>query len=430
MAKTKRRTQQAKQRKARFDPAAEAAQRERRERRVAFDQLVAARERRQRHVVAACLVGLAVLIVVAARFSPGLPDADAGRLNLLLVFVTGITAGGLSCLAVQGGLLATAVAQREDLDVRELRERYASGETDHALLPHHDAKPVVWFLAAKIAAYTLLGAALGALGNLIQPSSFARGFFQIFTALFMVATALHLLRVHPIFRFVVLQPPAFITRRIRRQAKSGSAFAPATLGALTVFLPCGVTQAMMVLAINTSSPALGAAVLFTFTLATAPLFFMLGYFATKVGDIMQARFTKVVAVVIAAIALLTLDSGLRLTGSPVTFASVRRSLFAPEKAVAATLSTDGGQEARIEAGPGGYSPGLVSIQADKPARLTFVDAGGGCTLSLVFQDQFYPIRGEQVIELPPQEPGEISYSCSMGMYGGTIQVTHQKGDAA
>ena len=32
------------------------------------------------------------------------------RANLALVFVTGITAGGLSCLAVQGGLLATAVA--------------------------------------------------------------------------------------------------------------------------------------------------------------------------------------------------------------------------------------------------------------------------------------------------------------------------------
>lgn len=97
--------------------------------------------------------------------------------------------------------------------------------------------------------------------------------------------------------------------------------------------------------------------LFTFTLATAPLSFMLGYFATKLGDIMQTRFTKVVAVVIAVIGLLIFDCGLRLTGSPVTFASVRRSLFAPEKAVAATLAADGVQEARIEAGPGGYSPG-------------------------------------------------------------------------
>ncbi len=246
----------------------------------------------------------------------------------------------------------------------------------------------------------------------------------------MLATALHLLRVHPIFRYVILQPPAFVTRRIRREAKSGSAFAPATLGAMTVLLPCGVTQAMMVLAINSGNPAVGAATLFIFTIATAPLFFMLGYFATKLGDIMQSRFTKFAAVAIAAIALLTLDSGLRLADSPVTFASVKDSLFAPEQAVAAVPSADGVQEVRIEAGAGGYSPGLVSIAAGQPARLTFVDAGGGCTLSLVFQDQLYPISGEETIELPPQEPGEIRYSCAMGMYGGTIAVVDDKGGAA
>lgn len=429
MSKTKSRA--SKQRvKAQSSPELEAARRERRARAERFDELVAERERRQRHVVAASLVGIAVLVVLSALFSPGLPGSDAGRVNLVLVAVIGITAGGLSCLAIQGGLLATAVTQREDHDLDEVRKRYVSGANHEPGLPRHDGKPVLWFLASKTIAYTLLGAGLGALGTLIQPSPVGRGFLQIFTALFMLATALHLLRVHPIFRHVVLQPPAFITRRIRKEARSGSAFAPATLGAMTVLLPCGVTQAMMVLAINSGKPGLGAAILFTFTIATAPLFFMLGYFATKLGDIMQSRFTKFAAIAIVAIALLTLDSGLRLADSPVTFASVKNSLFAPEEAVAAALGADGVQEVRIEAGAGGYSPGLVKIAAGEPARLTFVDAGGGCTLSLVFQDQLYPISGEQTIELPPQQPGEIRYSCAMGMYGGTIAVVDDKGGAA
>ncbi len=302
--------------KAQPSPELEAARRERRARAERFDELVAERERRQRHVVAASLVGIAALVVLSALFSPGLPGSDAGKVNLVLVAVTGITAGGLSCLAVQGGLLATAVTQREGNDLDEARQRYVSGAVDEPRFTPHDGKPVLWFLASKTVAYTLLGAGLGALGTLIQPSPVARGFFQIFTALFMLATALHLLRVHPIFRYVVLQPPAFITRRIRKEAKSGSAFAPATLGAMTVFLPCGVTQAMMVLAVNSGNPVLGAAILFTFTIATAPLFFMLGYFATKLGDIMQSRFTKFAAIAIAAIALLTLDSGLRLLTHP------------------------------------------------------------------------------------------------------------------
>jgi len=431
MPKTKQRRRAANLRRKRvLSPERQAMERERRERRESFETLIATRDRRQRRIVAACLVGVAVLVVVAAEFSPAVPDADAGRANLLLVFLTGLTAGGLSCLAVQGGLLATAVTQREDTDLDELQERYVSGEVEELAIPHHDAKPVMWFLIAKVSAYTLLGAGLGWLGNAIQPSPAARGYLQIFTALFMVATALHLLRVHPIFRYVIIQPPRFITRRIRRQARSGSAFAPAALGVMTVFLPCGVTQAMMILAINSGNPLTGATTLFAFTLATSPLFFMLGYFATKLGDIMQSRFTKFAAVGIAAIALLTLDADLRLTNSPVTFASIKDSVFSETGAVAATAGADGVQEVRIDAGPGGYSPSKVSIAAGEPPRLVFADAGGGCTLSLVFQGQFYSVTGETTIDLPPQQPGEIRYSCAMGMYGGSIAIVDGKGKAA
>lgn len=96
------------------------------------------------------------------------------------------------------------MTQREDSDLNELRLRYVAGEIEEPRLPGHDAKPVLWFLGTKIATHTLLGAALGSLGGLIQPSPTGRAFIQIFTALFMLATALHLLRVHPIFRYVIL----------------------------------------------------------------------------------------------------------------------------------------------------------------------------------------------------------------------------------
>lgn len=413
--------------KARGYAAKGAAKRERRERGKEFDSLVLAQERKQRRHVALLLVGTAGLVVASASFSPGLPDTQAGRANLLLVFLTGITAGGLTCLAVQGGLLTTAVASREGGDLDEVRRRYISGELETPTLPRHDAHPVLWFLGAKITTYTLLGAGLGSLGEVIQPSPTARAFLQIFTALFMLATALHLLKVHPIFRYVILQPPRFITRRIRRTAKGGGAFAPASLGAMTVFIPCGVTQAMMILAINSGNAFVGAATLFTFTLATSPLFFLLGYFATKLGDIMHSRFTKVAAIGIAAISLLTLDAGLRLANSPITIASTVRSVFSADSApVTAASASDGVQEARIAAGPRGYSPSAVSIAAGEPARLVFTDAGGGCTLSLAFQGEILPIRGERTIDLPPQRPGNIRYSCAMGMYGGTIAVIDAK----
>jgi hypothetical protein len=39
--------------------------------------------------------------------------------NLAVVFLTGLTTGGLSCLAVQGGLLASSVAHQAEKDAQK-----------------------------------------------------------------------------------------------------------------------------------------------------------------------------------------------------------------------------------------------------------------------------------------------------------------------
>lgn len=157
-------------------------------------------------------------------------------------------------------------------------------------------------MAAKLVAYTALGAGLGALGQLAQPSVQLRAAIQIMAALLMIATALHFLRVHPIFRYAILAPPRARTRGIRATARGGGVFAPALLGALTVFLPCGVTQAMQLIAINSANPITGAAILATFVIGTSPLFFSLGYFATTLSAAMQTRFLRFAAIAILAIA--------------------------------------------------------------------------------------------------------------------------------
>lgn len=77
---------------------------------------------------------------------------------------------------------------------------------------------------------------------------------QVFVAIFMIGTALNILNVHPIFRYFVIQPPKFLTRLVRNQSKSKSLFAPTLLGAFTVLIPCGTTQAMMALAIGYGNP--------------------------------------------------------------------------------------------------------------------------------------------------------------------------------
>ena len=158
-------------------------------------------------------------------------------MDIISIFITGLFAGGLTCLAVQGGLLATSVAQQEENKLEEEARRFG-----HLL-------PIVSFLAARLIAYTLLGLLLGSLGSVFQLSLSARIFLQFAAVVFMVGTALNLLQVHPVFRYFVIQPPKFLTRLVRNQSKSKAVFGPALLGAMTVLIPCGATQAMMAYAI-------------------------------------------------------------------------------------------------------------------------------------------------------------------------------------
>ena len=142
--------------------------------------------------------------------------------EIILAFVTGLTTGGLSCLAVQGGLLASSLAQQVE-----------TGLTGKGKQPKL-AAPILWFLVAKIAAYTLLGLVLGAIGSVINLTPTARGIFQLAIGVFMIGQALRILNVHPFFRHFNIETPYFIRKYIRSKTTGEqSNFAPALLGALT-----------------------------------------------------------------------------------------------------------------------------------------------------------------------------------------------------
>src|SRR5258708_15314936 len=133
-----------------------------------------------------------------------------------LAFLTGLTTGGISCMAVQGGLLASSLSQKTEAEITR-NERFAH---------------VGIFLIAKIIAYTLLGPLLVTLGSTLIISPLFQGWIQIVIGLFMLITAARLLNLHPIFRYFVIQPPKFIYRFMKNEAKGNSIFTPAILGTM------------------------------------------------------------------------------------------------------------------------------------------------------------------------------------------------------
>jgi sulfite exporter TauE/SafE len=307
--------------------------------------------------------------------------------NLWTVFATGLVSGGASCAAVQGGLLAGAVARRrsggassgesgisEDAraeDPEGTRRRAVAGHReaqrveldpvagtlavdvepwpgpsdsgprddllDHATASTErrglsqaiadDAAPVGGFLAGKLVSHVAFGALLGLFGQALQPSFRVRSTMQIGAGLLMIVMAASLSGLLGKAWFRPSAPKA-LQRLVRRSARAESAFAPAVLGFLTVLVPCGITLSIEFLVISAGNPFTGAVAMGLFVLGTSPLFALVGYASRRATTVLRGHLTKVAALAVAVAGLLSINSGLALRGSAFTLAKVAPGISA------------------------------------------------------------------------------------------------------
>lgn len=325
-------------------------------------------------------------------------------------------------MAVQGGLLASTIAARQEEDLAEGSHR------------KHSIKATLAFLATKFISHIILGFALGTFGGVLALSDNARIMIQILAGLYMVAIALNLLNVHPIFRYAIIQPPRFLVRKLRDTSKSKDLFAPALLGALTIFIPCGTTLAMEALAISSGKGILGAAILGAFVLGTSPLFLGLGFLTTALGDAFKKHFFKIAAILVLYLGITSINGALLAAGSPINLQALRNAipieidLSGGNSTTDANVAMIGGQQVvDISVFPSGYSPDSIQVKAGIPVRLNLNPVGGlGCTSGFVIPQ--FGIRRRLTqgvitpVEFTPTAKGKITWTCSMGMYYGTIEV--------
>ena len=325
-----------------------------------------------------------------------------------LAFITGLTTGGISCLAVQGGLLTSAVADQKE------KQQKAS---------------IFYFLVSKTVAYTLLGALLGIAGAALTLTPKTQGWMQIFAGIVMLTTAARLLKVHPIFDKFVITPPKSFYRLVRNSSKMDSYFAPSVLGFATVLIPCGVTQSMMILAIASGSAFWGAMIMLFFTLGTTPVFFTLGI-ASKVF-LSNKKLSYAAAAVIFVLAVSAFNTGQILRGSVHTLQNYNMALTQGQKTtqegLIAGINVSGKQEAEIEVITGGYRSEHTTLKAGVPVslKLTTNDTKG-CSRAFTIPEynisEILPETGEVMVEFTPTKTGMLTYTCSMGMYTGYFQV--------
>lgn len=338
--------------------------------------------------------------------------------NLWVIFLTGLTVGGLTCLAVQGGLLASVIAERE--------EEAKTDTKKHALYA------TTVFLVSKYVAYVALGFVLGAFGGVINISGEVQTIMQLLAGVYMVAVALNLLNIHPIFRYVILQPPRFLTRLVRNQSKSKDIFAPALLGAMTIFIPCGTTLAMEALAVSSANAFTGATIMAVFILGTMPLFFGIGYLTSILGEAFKTKFLRLAAIAVIYLGITAINGSMVALGSPLTLQSIAE--YSP---IIIDLGGAGGdavsdkpgstQNPEIDITSYGYVPNYIRVKKGEPVTLT-LRSKDAFSCASAFRIPSLGIKKNlaandvQTVTFTPTKEGKIPFSCSMGMYRGVIEV--------
>jgi sulfite exporter TauE/SafE len=346
-------------------------------------------------------------------------------MNYWLIFLTGLTTGGLTCAAMQGGLLASLIANQK-------KEQVNKG------FGLDDWGPVTAFLSTKLVSHIILGALLGLLGSVVELSLNLRLAFQAFAAFFMFSTAMNLLEVHPIFRYVCLTPPKFIYKFIKKDHAASALFGPAVFGLLTVFIPCGVTQAMAVLAINSGSWIQGSLIMGSFVLGTIPMFSLIGIGTAKLSEVWRRDFLRIASIVLIVMALQSVNVILTVLNSPYSLQRIGPKivrLLPPYEKTTANKGTDpnvkvedGTQKVTLTVQNNGYSPRYFRVKSGTPVELTLATNGDvySCATAFTFKafdiyDVLKPVD-TKVHKFTPSKVGLYTFSCSMGMYSGTMEV--------
>lgn len=339
-----------------------------------------------------------------------LGQVDPAELSLILLI--GLTAGVSTCAALVGGLVL-AVSARYNTAHPELT-------FGQRLVPH------AWFHAGRIGGFFFFGVLLGFLGDWLGNSI---GFTALLTLLaggVMLLLGIQLSGISPRMTGWNFTLPKRIAQffgvmqvREERYTHRGALVG----GALTFFLPCGFTQAVQLAVVALGQPLWGGVVMAIFALGTVPGLLALGGLATVFSTRAKMWLYPVLAVLLVVFGGWNLSNGLQLFGITTP------ALVVDDARPTAPLAPleNGVQVVRMVQDELGYHPAtLPTLRLGVPARLIINSENSyTCASSLVIPEfgikrQLQP--GENIIEFTPMRSGRLPFSCSMGMFRGSLEV--------
>lgn len=323
------------------------------------------------------------------------PTVNEERVSYAVLFVLGLLTS-VHCIAMCGGInLTQSVAGKDNQPIQKS----------------------IFYNLGRLTGYTVVGGALGLIGEAASITLRLRGTVGIIAGAFMILTGINMLGNFGFLKRLTPKVPKSIAVKAAKFGQHSS-FA---VGLLNAFMPCGPLQSMQLYAISCSSFLSGALSMFFFCLGTVPLMFIFGTVAGVLKKKWKNIMIKASAVLVLFLGIYMLQNNFALAG--ITMPSFVKST---EKTVITAMVDGDKQYVTTSLHSNGYDN--IEVKADVPVVWKIVvnkDNLNGCNNEIVltqYNQQIKLQEGENIIEFMPAEQGTFTYSCWMGMLKNTITV--------
>ena len=331
--------------------------------------------------------------------------------NLFTVLAIGLTAGVSTCMALVGGLVLGSSAR--------YAEKHPMATGIQKFTPH------IYFNIGRIVLYFILGGVIGWAGSIFQLSTSTLGYLMVAVGGVMLLLGGQLVDIFPRLKKISFTLPKGISQALGIHQKADQEYSHTNAmvsGALTFFLPCGFTQAMQLYAVSTGDFKTGALIMGAFALGTAPALLGIGGLSSLMKGARARLFYATIGILVIAFGLYNIQSALVVY--PSTSSPQDTSSYYP--VISDTAGTQNTQTITMTQDASGYTPDTLRVKAGVPVRWVITSTSSfTCASSIVVPSLGISTnlkKGENVIEFTPTKTGSIPFSCSMGMYRGTIIV--------
>ena len=343
--------------------------------------------------------------------------------TIITALVLGLIAGTSSCLAVSGGLLLSVVGKARDrlgMMSKSMRNRFT-----------------ISFVVGRIISYAVLGGLIGLIGSTFTFSPTITGIMTLLAAAYMIIAGLEMLAIAPKWlKCAIPRPPKWLSNKILDADGNPNSIAPFLLGAATFFLPCGFTQSLQIYALTTGNFFTAAAILGVFAIGTAPALLAVGFASGALKGKTGNFVFKLAGIVVLFLAISNIQNGLTLLGHPISFASASTGYRVASSGIDAAntgtpsdaVDENGVQVLKLaltDAAPFYNPSNQLTVQSGKPVRLEIAGPATGCRTMFLIPGlgvQLPLTQTTNTTEFTPNNSGSYTFSCSMGMYRGTLTV--------